>query len=410
MAHPQTFIAKKAVAAAAIESTIGTAETLADADFDTRIRDVEFTGEIASYLLEYNGGGHNVSGAVMGAAEGGLSYSIDIRPGSAAGVAPRWMKHAMFCGFRQEARILFSTVVITGNKFNCNVNGVAISEVTFATDANTTFDAILAAIVVALPGAVATKIFDSETSTMTLFVTHPTDLVSISGAVVTAGVSQATVTLSTAISEDDTTDDVTATLGYYMKTSSGDAVKALLKGAHAGHDFGFDSTGNPVVFKVVGMKASLVSMTDADALVITGVDTTDVPGTIGITLTDGSVDQYVDSMQIQGNHEISLRKAGQDATGTHAGYCSARGPRLNWNPYIDFVATDAAWTKWRAGTKTAVAYVGPTVAGQKLRISIPKIQMLEMNPTNRDGSFAWEQASLIVKDPGVPAYTISFGA
>lgn len=413
MAQPVPFNTVKAIAAFKNEATPGTAETVAAADHNLRIRDIELTTEIASYLLEYASGDHSVAGAVMGMSSGGINFTIDLKAGSAAGICPKWMKAAMFTGHRQEARIVLSADLVTINSVAGNVivdHGapVAITPQVFTSDHITTMTALCAKIVTA--GGAGTVATVGGANNRTIYVTHPTKTIGVSGFAVTLGASQATVALSTAICEDGTKDFVTATGSFYLVPPSGNGVLVTIKGMRGKAVIGFDGTGNPITLKVENAIGGLVSMTDAAIIALTSPDTTDVPSTLGITLTDGATDMYVSSMKIDNGLDNQLLESGQDTTGVFAAHTATRAPRLTWNPHVNLEASSTAWTRWKAGTQTAVAYAGPTVASQKFRLSIPKVQILEMKRGSRNGADTWEQTSLIVKDPGVAAYELSIGA
>jgi hypothetical protein len=412
MAQPLPFSTVKAYAAFKIEATPGTVESsVAAADHYMRIRDIELSSELASYLLPYASGDHTVSGAVMGRASAGINFTIDLQPASAVGAAAKWTKAAMFSGLRQVARFTYSADLSASNSTagNIIVDGTttAITPVVFASDHATTMAAVAAEFVSKGGSGTVATVGGANNRTITIY--HPSKVIGISSVAVTGG-DAVSVAMSNGVIEDGATDTVTATGKFYLVPPSGNALLVTIKGMHGGHDIGYDETGNPVSLRVVDAQGALVSMTDAANIALTGADTTAVPNTLGITLTDGGTDIYVSSFIVSGGHTVNLVDSGQDVTGNFIGYTSERAPRLRINPQVDLLTNNPMWTRWRAGTQTAVAFAGPVVGGQKITVSIPKVQILTASRANRNGYDIWDMESLIVKDVGIPAYEVMFGA
>lgn len=88
--------------------------------------------------------------------------------------------------------VAFSGVVVTSNKINGKVNGVAITEVTFDSSAANTYSLIAAQIVAKLATVGITATTSVNTNTITVTTANGEDLV-FSEWLVTAGASQATV-------------------------------------------------------------------------------------------------------------------------------------------------------------------------------------------------------------------------
>lgn len=110
-------------------------------------------------------------------------------------------------GTPQRLRLTFSGALITGNSFTCNVNGTAIAApVTFTTDSDTTMAAIAAAIKTALDtttgkstgSATVVSIPNSVSNDRQILVIAPDAKadITITGAAVTSGASQATVSVT----------------------------------------------------------------------------------------------------------------------------------------------------------------------------------------------------------------------
>lgn len=92
------FITAKFLAGAKLESTWGTAETVASEDIDTRIRDLSFSTEIDAYVRNFASGRHSKASAIMGKRRGTVTFTYDMAAGSGLGVAPKAAKFFKMCG------------------------------------------------------------------------------------------------------------------------------------------------------------------------------------------------------------------------------------------------------------------------------------------------------------------------
>lgn len=93
-----TFIRAKRIAAIDLEGTSGTAESTADADFNIRLRDIEFDPEIEMYLRPFASGRHSVASAIPGKRKASVTFKYDMACGAAAGTAPLARKLFLACG------------------------------------------------------------------------------------------------------------------------------------------------------------------------------------------------------------------------------------------------------------------------------------------------------------------------
>jgi len=133
--------------------------------------------------------------------------------------------------FKSKASLTFDADFVTGNTIDLNVNGVAISQVTFATSHAATFAAVIAAID-ALTGISAVAVTGRE---ILITVDNAASNITISDVVVAGGASQAGST--TVYSSVDTFEGIAAlrhgqptTIGGDDKYQINDAVNVLTKG------------------------------------------------------------------------------------------------------------------------------------------------------------------------------------
>lgn len=95
-----------------------------------------------------------------------------------------------------QGSLVFSADIVTGNVINLNINGVAITPVTFATDHDTTIAAL--AVEIASNADVATAVVSAaDTDSRTIIITGVDDtVIAITGIAVTSGATQATGTFT----------------------------------------------------------------------------------------------------------------------------------------------------------------------------------------------------------------------
>lgn len=103
------FIKAKNFIAFALESTSGTAATVAASDFNIRIMEPTFEPEIEAFIMDFASGRHSKSGAIMGKRKSRAKFKVPMRTGAAAGTAPKMGKLWQACG--QLETIVSSTSV-----------------------------------------------------------------------------------------------------------------------------------------------------------------------------------------------------------------------------------------------------------------------------------------------------------
>jgi len=97
------FNMNKAVLGTAIESTIGTAETLVNGDFDLRVFDVEGSFDVEMHNRKYARGHHGRDAALVGSQSGTLNFKIHLADSGAVATAPAWNKLVKSCGLAETA-------------------------------------------------------------------------------------------------------------------------------------------------------------------------------------------------------------------------------------------------------------------------------------------------------------------
>lgn len=105
--------------------------------------------------------------------------------------------HQAFTVDDLKATLTLNADLVTANTVNGSINGVAISQVTFATDHDNTMDLLKEAIE-ALPSVSSVELTDATTNRqLTVYAKDPSGLFIVGAFTVAAGASQATVTVVT---------------------------------------------------------------------------------------------------------------------------------------------------------------------------------------------------------------------
>lgn len=411
MPNSMPFITAKTLALFKPEADPGTAETLTSADCSVRSLKpigVEFSKD--AYILDEATGRHSVRGAVMGKSSITVTRQVALSAGAALGTAPKWSRLALTSGHRVAAVLTFSADLITANSVAGSVSAdwgapVAITPVVYNTSPANTMTLIANAIKTA--GGAGTEAVVGGLNNRSIFVYHPSKIMSLSGFAVTLGASQATVSLRTSITPHAAFDSQTGTGAVQLTPQTGNAVVATGKGFIGDMTVRMASLGEPLIaeFRHLG---ALASMADATPFVLTSPDTTFPPRTVGAIATDGSGNnQHIGSFELRSGHDLQLKHAPQDATGYLMGYIARRENRLGFSPQVKLQATDASYTRWDSGTQTAFEFATAPLNGQRIVIRVPKLQITELTLTDRNGEAVFEKTGIPCEDVGNDAYEIS---
>lgn len=92
------FIKPKNFVAAKLETTSGTAISVAAADFNVRIFDVSVDPEIEMYMNSFASGRHSMGQATPGKKKCHIKFKVNMQTGSALGTAPTMGKFFKACG------------------------------------------------------------------------------------------------------------------------------------------------------------------------------------------------------------------------------------------------------------------------------------------------------------------------
>jgi len=98
------FLTNKTVVYGKTESTPYTTETsLADADFNVRVREISYSFDIAEFRRKIADGTLDYSESIMGKQQATVTFKVDMTPGATVSTEPNWSKFVEACGFKKTA-------------------------------------------------------------------------------------------------------------------------------------------------------------------------------------------------------------------------------------------------------------------------------------------------------------------
>lgn len=118
-----TFVEKKRMVVLKLESTSGTAETLAAADNNLRAFDINWDPEIEMWMNEFASGRHSKAQGVMGKKKMTVSFKHGMNLGASAAVAPLWGKALKACG-ALETVVALTSVAYTPSAVKDEGDGI----------------------------------------------------------------------------------------------------------------------------------------------------------------------------------------------------------------------------------------------------------------------------------------------
>lgn len=232
-----TFATSHAATMTAIASAItttlatfgnnGSATVVQDGDLadNLAISIVAPDGVTLSYLSPTVAAGATQAGAVIKTANSAHMFSVQAENpgtwGNDVGIKIANIRK----GTRARKRLLFSDKLVSLNTFNLNINGTAISQVTFATDSDTTMAAIATAIKAhadVSDAYVETVVAGLENDRSIIIVAEDPgpDTLTVTGAVVASGASQAAVAITNVLNGADSTGEFDLQVYYRTNVST----------------------------------------------------------------------------------------------------------------------------------------------------------------------------------------------
>jgi len=95
------FLENKSTVYGKLEGTAYTGETLADADFNARVREITYSFDVAEYRRLVADGKLDFHGSVKGKQTAKIGFKMDVAPGLTAATDPAWSKMLQACGLKK---------------------------------------------------------------------------------------------------------------------------------------------------------------------------------------------------------------------------------------------------------------------------------------------------------------------
>ena len=217
---------------------------------------------------------------------------------------------------------------------------------------------------------------------------------------------------SVAYTPDATKDEgnnVTATIKVIFVPVSGSASIVTIKGAMGNCVISMDDLGQPLVaaFTFTGC---FVSIVDGSALTLTSQDTSVPCGVIGSAITAAGTAQQIGKFSLDFGNAIELDYDPSDSTGYLAAYIGKRAPKWMMDPKKKLVASDAHYTRWAAGTESALSLATAVVSSLKYTVSAPKGQLSANKFGNRGEEVTYDQTYDLHESSGNDAHSVAISA
>lgn len=406
------FNAKKAYLSVIIETTRGS--IIANSSAQTNIRlnpgSIKLDTEIQTAAMLYAAGDYAAAARVLMNRPATFSFDYPMQPGAGLGIAPNGRKLFLMSGHRETVTLTVSTALIASNStiVTLTVGGSATSTIAtvFTTDAATTMEAI-AVKVRLLTGVESCTV----SGTSLLIVTNSQTgggLPLVWTAATTLGASQPTwTTPSVQWNDDETKDEISASMYLTLVPVSGNAVVISLKGCMANVTHSMASPGSPILASVKGQGA-FAGIDDVSATVLGTLNTTTIPSMIQSAFTFASeTTAQVLKFDFDPNRKLDYEYSNSDATGILAARITEGfEPAVKFSLYSKLLATEAHWNRFRAGTVHSVSVVTPTNGTSKFGYLFPNFQITKIGHGESEGYNTWDIEGVCLKETGVRAFTI----
>ena len=203
---------------------------------------------------------------------------------------------------------------------------------------------------------------------------------------------------------------VNATIAVQYIFTSGNAVMVTGKGCIGEVSVTLENGALVADFEWTG---ALVSVTDATALVLTSPDTGIVPQLVtGATVTVGGTAKQFDNFLLKAGNTVELMVDNADTTGYSYAVIRNRNPELSLNPRMLRLTNDTAYTRWAAGTQSAISAATAAVSGLKWTITAPKGSLKGdgLNAGLRGQESTWEETYSLRESTGNDEWKVTQSA
>ncbi len=354
------MLTRKRQLAAKIEAVEGTAETLAAADAKLLVYNPKVSFDVA--MSERNPARPSFSniGKIPGKRPAGLSFRIELRGSGVVTTAPEWGKLLQACGFGVNALKSMNIGAITNGPFQ---HGETITGGTSAAKGR---------VVINTANGATAILFVSISGTF------------VSAEVITGGTSTATATTSSIPSTvGNEFKPISDNIPSLTQGSFEDGLRKLIKGSRGKVKYGFKS-GKPVFmdFEFQGVEAGV---TDTAFLANVTYENTKPPAFLSALFSVDAYSARIGEMDFDIANTLAVRDDVNDQRGILSFAITDRGVSGSFNPEMVSCATYDFHTKWFSGAEMIVDFTVGSVAGNKFRFYIPRVQYTKVEDEDRDG-------------------------
>lgn len=354
------MLTRKRQLAAKFEAAEGTAETLVAADAKLLVYEPKVSFDVA--MFERNPARRSFSnlGKTPGKRTGGISYKLELRGSGAATTVPEWGKLLQACGFGVSVLKSMNIGAVTNGPFQ---HGETITGGTSGATGR---------VVITTPNGSAAIMVVVVTGTFQ------------SGEAITGGTSTASATTSSAPSAiGNELKLISDSIPSLTQGSYEDGIRKLIKGSRGNVKLSF-KTGEPVMmeFDFQGVEAGV---TDEAFLANVTYETTKPPVFLNALFSIDAYSAKIGEMDIDLGNVLAERDDVNDARGVLAYALTGRNATGSFNPEMVAVATHDFHSKWFSGTEMSVDCAIGSVAGNKFRIYMPRVQYTKIDDEDRDG-------------------------
>lgn len=354
-------------AAAAIESVVGTAETLDAGDAKTLFYEPKIVMDPEMHERNPERNSFSSLAQIPGKRPGKFTGAFNLKGSGTPTTSPDWIKYLQACGVEVNALNAITIGAVTGGPFQ---HGETITGGTSSATGR---------VVIATANGTTTLYFVTLSGTFD------------SGETITGGISSATATTGSTASavgkevREIVYDVLALTISDLLGGESGggnQGIAKTLKGARGKFKMSF-MTGKPVKIdlELDGVEAGIV---DADMFSPT-YETTKPPAFLNATLSIGALSAKISQLSIDHGSVTGMSDDPEDDRGISSFKIVDRKITGQFDPEMTLVADHDFYGLWFAGTEMVLDVQWGTTAGNKFRFYGPTAQYVKIAPQDRNG-------------------------
>jgi hypothetical protein len=167
-----------------------------------------------------------------------------------------------------------------------------------------------------------------------------------------------------------------------------------------------DNVGAPLRLELE-FTGKLVSVTDENPIFPTITEATIPPAVLNATATLDGVAQALDKVEVDGGEDVQRRTSPAEATGWIHAFIAKRELKGTIDPELTLVATDDVIGKWKGGSTGPLEVSAGAVAGNVIKLSAPKAQIVNAPTGERNGAVTRDIELRFLRDAGNDDFAIT---